>query len=496
MLPLNKLNDIKNVSPDQVAIIDNSISLTWRDYYELARNCTIRLSKIRQPRRVVFMSENRVEMLVLMSAFSSLGIPLIGLDYTMKNERLLACVTSVEGDLLLYSSQYEDRANWLSQQVQIEAWCIDEICPHLYSPIEDEDWSKSERPFESIVFTSGTTGNPKPIMRRTSFDSQRFSYLQRRFQFSSEDAFLLTLPFYHSSALGWARLFLSLGGKVVLTNIEDPVVMYNDLVQHQITSMLIVPPILAKLIEANHLTDQYEGNVKFIIVGGKNFSADLKMKAISCFGEVVHEYYGTSETGINTIADAYDILNYPNSSGKPIDGCEIKIVDEQGNDLGYNELGKIVISGYQNMDEYLNHSAQYVNIDGKDYFVSPDYGYLTMDQRLYLVSRNPVTYHNSYIQIYDIENKIRNMGAFDDVYLHYRAMPQSPNEHCMYCFVTTSQSMTEQEVNSKIAPVLKGQCSKHQIYILDQIPYSLSGKVKLEEINNIIVNESSSVTAS
>ena len=83
---------------------------------------------------------------------------------------------------------------------------------------------------------------------------------------------------------------------------------------HKITTTLMTPPILEKVVDRIESSNFYNDSIRFIMVGGKNFPVLLKLRALKIFGNIINEYYGSSETGINTLSNSNDIRKYPESS--------------------------------------------------------------------------------------------------------------------------------------------------------------------------------------
>ncbi|MEH7464091.1 class I adenylate-forming enzyme family protein, partial [Bacillus thuringiensis] len=473
---------------------DNDKIITWNDYNKMVNNIIQNFDKLynsEKINRIIILSKNRWELLVLYSVFSSLKIPYIGVDYSSNIHQKLHCLKEVEANLVVYSNEFKSDINELKNLASFNTLNIDETFTKLNSQTDDSSNIKniinknSNRLFESISFTSGTSGYPKAVYRTKSFDTKRFQTLIRTYGFSEEDVFLITLPFYHVSVLGWVRLFMNLGCKIVVTDFNDCKNMYDTMIKDEITSMLIVPPLLNRLLLETEY-DKRETDLKFMIVGGKNFPADLKQKAIMRFGNIVNEYYGTTETGVNTLSNSKIMLEHPNSSGFVMEGSDIVILDKHNNVLTSNKKGRIAIYSYQNAEGYLHKQLDTVSIENKTYIITADYGYFDDIGRLIVMARSDIMESNGDINLYKLESKIRLISGVKDVFITCNT--DKNKEDNFGIFINFDKKMVKifkKQVVEFITDFM-GSNTNVDIHFIPEIPYSLSGKVKVKQLKDLL----------
>jgi acyl-CoA synthetase (AMP-forming)/AMP-acid ligase II len=476
MLKLDKLQQFSKdpIKANQIAVTHNGAHITWEELANQARKLVAYLGP-KKYSRAVFLSANRMELISLMSAFSTLGVPFVGIDYTASHDQMRHCVREVSARCIVYSTELGHHAEALHAELGVDTFCIDrdwanvmtaELPPHTVAP----------RPFESISFTSGTTGMPKAVYRTASFDARRFEDFKARFGFDSHDVFIATLPFYHVSVVGWARMFLSYGSKVVLSDLRDPDRMYGDLVREHVTAMLATPPVLEALVERASRAAE-PSPLKFIVVGGKTFPIELKRRALDTFGPIVAEYYGTTETGVNALATAADLREFPDSSGVVMEGSDIVIVDSSGREVPDGTLGRVVIDSHQNMDGYLNdRRAELIHLSHRRYFVTPDCGYIK-NKRLYLASRTFAA--TTDVNLYALENELRASTGVRDVF----SMAQSSGT-IQVCVARTSDH-DEVLLGEKLDAIARRHVAGKadvNIRFVSNIPYSMSGKVRIFDL--------------
>ncbi|MGF1873115.1 AMP-binding protein [Photobacterium indicum] len=423
MIPLEKIKEISAARGSKNAIITDDKNVTWSELHAIVSTITSNLTRKFDPNSdlaMCYLTPNRLELIYLMSAAATLKIPCTGIDYTQDACKLEAMLQATNCKILVTSSSYcvENNINLLELSRHSTIIDIDNTLKNsiLYEDLiaETEESVNSillqPKSFKSISFTSGTSGVPKSVIRNKSFDGRRFSFFTTRYGFSSKDRHLLAMPLYHAAGSGWSRLFMQLGA----TKSHDTAHMAELLKSEWISTSAMTPPLLNEVVR--HYSDfgvsPNSNNLSFIIVGGKHFHPQAKLQAINTLGPVIHEYYGTTETGVNVLAEPKDLISNPTSVGKAYDGNNILVLDKDGNVLPPNEVGRIAISSYMNMDGYGNQETEFIELDGERYLITAETGEIDPEGNLYLRNR---TQGQSNLNVYELENEIKHLPGIKDL---------------------------------------------------------------------------------
>lgn len=512
MININIIRKIALIKPNDIAWISREQVMSWVEFATAVHKCTTNLSRYQYTKtiRACYIADNSIEMGVLLASLVTLGVPTVGLDYTGDVSQWLSQIKEIKSRLLIYSSAYANRVQQLldlGYKFDLLVTIGNDIANtnHVtentdlvtYNNLIDDSiydfmsFQTPNRQFESISFTSGTSGVPKAVIRTFSFDSRRFNYMQNRFNFNEHDRYLVSLPFFHVSTTVWARLFLNLGATVVLGSVNNAVSLYNMITSYKITATLLVPPVLNKLIywmESNKIFAPQ--TLQFLLVGGKYFPYDLKRRVLRQFGAIVHEYYGSTETGVNTLSDLADLDNRSrlNSVGRPIEGNKIIIIDKNSRILPAGKIGRIAVYSYMNMDKYFTKINEELILDDKRFLLTPDYGYLDEIGYLFLTERysGSSTERGQY-NIYHLEDIIRTLSGIDDVVV----LTLSPYDGSAVINLAVAIS------DGNLRSILEDQIKEHlktfdvnvicgKIIFLNELPYNLSGKVKIKEISMLL----------
>ena len=497
MIPLNRIQEIAAARGGQPAIISKQGTLTWYEFAEQVAGFIDSLSGMTNPhelRTLSVISQNRPDLVVAAAAAATLRLTYTGLDYSLGADVLGRLIDESESDCLIVSSR-------LLAQKQINALCLAGGRPLIdldgrlvngtaslkNGKLSDCHAAHSQVPatrqFRAISFTSGTTGKPKLVLRTVSFDSRRFAYFMTRYGFSAADRHLVTIPLYHAAGSGWARLFLNLGATLVLAPPDDPVAAAELIRSEWITTSAMTPPILAGVLR--HALESggriSPNQLRFVLIGGKHFPVALKQEALHVLGPIIYEYYGTTETGVNTIAEPADLLSHPASVGRPYDGNRILILDENRQPVAPLTAGSVAVSSYMNMDGYINAQMETAVIDGDKYLVTSETAYVDEEDRLFILNR--AHQGAEHLNQYALENIIRHVPGVDDVAIVARRNGGTRSVDCAVV-LRSSAKWTMAEVENHVRQLLrKERVNVVRFKVLDAIPYSPSGKVRLPDLD-------------
>ncbi|MEL6061941.1 MULTISPECIES: AMP-binding protein [unclassified Methylobacterium] len=502
MIPLDRLRQVAAARGEYPALVTPDTVLTWHAFaarVEQVAHVLAGTLREREARTVCSIAPNSPDLMAAFGAAATLKLTHFGLDYSLSEEALRHLIDETDVDALIVS------AGFLAER-HIDVWKLANGRPvidiegrlHGAFHLSDTDTadtgpstgalpSAPARAFRAVAFTSGTTGRPKPVIRTASFDTRRFDYFATRYGFSASDRHLVTIPLYHAAGNGWARLFLNLGATVVLAPPDDPATLVDLIRREAVTTSAMTPPVLSGLLRqiAESGTQIGPHRLRFVLVGGKHFPVGLKQEAITVLGPVVHEYYGTTETGVNTIAEPADLLTHPDSVGRAYDGNRIAIVDGQSKALPPGLVGSVAIASYMNMDGYLQAPSRKILLQGERYLVTSEVGHLDEAGRLYVHNRATA---GETFDVYALENLIRAIPGIDDVALNVRAAGREKAVDIAVSLRRTS-TWTSRSLEEHVRHLLKAESVRVERFaLLDAIPYSPSGKVRHADLERALAS--------
>jgi fatty-acyl-CoA synthase len=234
------------------------------------------------------------------------------------------------------------------------------------------DYDRPEMDEDEIItinYTSGTTGDPKGVCRTHRCETLHAYLVAQHQDITDDDIYLWTLPMFHVNGWGHIYAVTGLGAKHVCTRGIDAEGIFDAVTGEDVSYMCGAPTVL------NILSDHYEehdgdvqtegaNDVRIATAGSAPPEATIRTVEDD-FGWYLKHVYGATETGpLITSSDARrkfdddsrDRFKIKKRQGLPYLGTELRVVDEDGNDVPWDDqsIGEIVVRGNQVMDRYWN----------------------------------------------------------------------------------------------------------------------------------------------
>lgn len=269
-----------------------------------------------------------------------------------------------EGDALVHALAHRATTSigaWLAPAELARAHGVDDVDRVLRTgPVAPPPARRSSDPTERgslVVYTSGTTGKPKGAVRSLETDSP-LPYLQllAELPLAHDERHLVLCPLYHSTAFAFAALTFVLGGTVVIEPRFDARRALDVLSRSAITSTAVVPTMLRRMLVEEGATTHGFPSLRAIVCGGAPLYAEVAREAIEHFGPRIYNFYGATETGINTVATPDELLSAPGTIGHAMGGSSIRILDERLRDCGVGEVGRLFVKN-ELLTSYLDDDA-------------------------------------------------------------------------------------------------------------------------------------------
>ena len=256
----------------------------------------------------------------------------------------------------------------------------------------------------SILYTSGTTGNSKgaiqthrnatcPILA-AQFAAAR-NFIRRGEPIPAPDptiqrALLLAVPFFHTTgAHAILCPALATGAKIVMMRRFEPVRAMHLIEREKITSAGGVPTIAWQIIEHPDREKYDLSSLESVSYGGAPASTELVRRIVEVFPKSAPGIgWGMTETTSTfTSNSAEDYRNRPESAGPCIPVCDMKIVDNDGNELPPNTTGELLVRGPDVVRGYWNKPEATANAFDGDWLKTGDLAKIDEEGFLYIVDR-------------------------------------------------------------------------------------------------------------
>src|SRR5205807_6982160 len=210
-------------------------------------------------------------------------------------------------------------------------------------------------------------------------------------------------------------------------------------------------------------------------------SPETKRAMIDWWGPVIHEYYGSTEVGPVTFLEAGEWLEHPGSVGKPLEGAQVKVIDEDGRVLGAGETGEIVAGSTTGNTDFTYHrdEAKRRAADRDGLFAPGDVGYFDPDGYLYLCDRKIDMIISGGVNIYpaQIEAELQKLPAVADCAVF--GIPDEEFGEAVHAVVQPhpGQTVTESDVRAFLRERVAGFELPRRVEFRDELPREDSGKI-------------------
>ena len=243
-----------------------------------------------------------------------------------------------------------------------------------------------------IMFTSGTTGHPKGVMVRGGAVVRAFEGWGQALTVAAGDPYLLVNPFFHAFGLN-AGIFVCLrnGAVNVPVAVYDPVEVLA-LIERERVAVFPGPPALFQGLLNHPDLDRYDiSSLRACVTGAASIPVEMvvAMRERLGFDTVVTAYGMTETSGIA----AYTLPGDPpelvaSTSGRAFDGVELRVVDDEGQEVPTGSEGELLVRGFQVTPGYLDapeQTAEAIDTDGwlhtGDIAVMNEAGYIDITDR-------------------------------------------------------------------------------------------------------------------
>ncbi|MTI84652.1 MAG: long-chain fatty acid--CoA ligase [Firmicutes bacterium] len=269
-----------------------------------------------------------------------------------------------------------------SSDNQIEYRKLFSFSPDLTPPPLDQN------DVSACLFTSGTTGKPKGVMlthKNLVFDTQKVT---EAIGVDYRERYLGVLPFYHAFA-GTVCLLAPActGASVVITEKFLPKATVENIKKHEITIFPAVPAMYAAILQAaKHAKPEDLSSLRMFVSGGSAMPLQIMRTLEKKYGVIVLEGNGPTETSPISYVNRLELRKH-GSVGPPLPGVQVKIVDENDNQLPLNTVGEITVQGDNVMKGYLNQPEATAESIRGGWFHTGDLGMVDEDNYVYIVDR-------------------------------------------------------------------------------------------------------------
>jgi acyl-CoA synthetase (AMP-forming)/AMP-acid ligase II len=251
--------------------------------------------------------------------------------------------------------------------------------------------------------------------------------------------------------------------------------------KHKVTTMWVVPTMLNRVLNLPvKVRESYDiSSIRVMTVGGESFPFPLVKKAVEYFGEgKIFEFFGATETSCVTYMRPEDQLRKPGSCGIPAMGCDIKLLDENRNEVPMGEPGIMYVMSDFLLDGYYGNPGATQENYHNGYFTVGDMGRVDEEGYYYIVDRAVDMIISGGVNIYpaEIEEVLYGHPELFDVSII--GVPDADWGEKIVAYVVKKENahIREEDIIDFVGERLASYKKPKEVIFVDEIPYSPSGK--------------------
>ncbi len=419
----NYLRDKTFSHPDNIFINDMETDFSFSEIEKLANQFSNFLvqKNILKGDRVVLQLYNSIDFVILYSAVIRLGAIVVPIGVTLTSREINAILKDCDPHLFIRHKALHNSEETLFKN---EIIVLDEmelcysktfkICNAFPVSFDIVDLDNND-PF-GILYTSGTTGEPKGILLSHGNIDSNMKAAQECYQSTINDKTILFLPLSHCFGLNAILNCMIYSGTSIFIirrfNLDQ---LYQTLQKQNITLFFAVPfvyNLLLKKLADNSIFDK----TPYFFSAASKLALETEKSWLQRFGRPIFQGYGLTET--SPFATYVPRDNYMQGSvGIPVNGVEIKIVDENGNSVSENIAGEIAIKGPNVMLGYYKQPETTFKVLQDGWFYTGDIGFVNELNRLFIVDRikDMIIVKGENVYPSEVENVILELPFVEEV---------------------------------------------------------------------------------
>jgi acyl-CoA synthetase (AMP-forming)/AMP-acid ligase II len=482
--------------PDSPGLIDERGTLTWKQIDDRcdALAAALQAQASGNPKTIAVMCRNHRGFIEALVGSNRIGSDVLLLNTSFAGPALAEVVEREGADTVIYDEEFSaivDRAlEGRADTTRILAWTDRSDAPLTVDNLIERHAGQRPRPSERksdiILLTSGTTGTPKGAKRSAgSGGAGDLKAVLDRTPWRAEEPIVIVAPMFH--AWGFSQLLFAalLACPIITRRKFDPEATLELIDRYDATGLAVVPVMFDRIMDLpDDVLSRYTArSLRFATASGSRMRPDVVIKFMDQFGDVIYNNYNATEAGMIATATPADLRAAPDTAGKPADGTEIRIVDEDFNEVPTGETGQIFVRSGTLFDGYTSGTTKDFH-DG--FMASGDMGYLDAQGRLFVVGRDDEMIVSGGENVYPIEVE-KTLAAHEDVAeAAVLGVDDEQYGQRLVAFVvleagaSASPDVLKQHVRDNLA----NYKVPREITVLDELPRGSTGKILRNELRS------------
>ncbi|MCM3707241.1 MULTISPECIES: long-chain-fatty-acid--CoA ligase [Cytobacillus] len=470
----------------------------------------LKVSGIQKGDRVAYLAPNSVEMLEGFYGVFQLGGIMVPLNIRLKPEDYLFILNHSESKILFVDQDLYH----LILPVKDQLKTVEKIFVHYKEENTEETdydiWlgSQDSSPFQrevldendvcSLLYTSGTTGNPKGVML-----THRNNYLHalstmHHLRVSDQDVLLHVLPMFHVNGWGSPFYYTANGAAQVCMRKATPEKIFDALKEHKVSVMHMAPTVLNSLMQHyEQFAPSVEQDVRVVIAGSAPPPAFVTRVEKELGWEFIQVYGMTESSPLSTVSTIRSHLQelplnqqyrMKAKAGHQMIGCEVRVINERGEEVAHNgkEIGEVVVRSNGVMKGYWKNEEATMEAIRDGWLYTGDMGNIDEYGNIEIVDRKKdiIISGGENISSIEVEGVLYEHPAISEaavIAVPHEKWGETPHA---FIVVRNGNTLTEQEIISFTREKLAHFKAVTGVTFVDELPKTASGKIQKIHLRN------------
>ena len=341
----------------------------------------------------------------------------------------------------------------------------------------------AENDLAALFYTSGTTGAAKGAMHTHRSLVSSGLHFMATWPFDRQTRWLVASPMFHTGGILATLATVWAGGAHVNLRRFDPDLAVDLIEREAVTHTLLVPTMLAAAASAQLARPRDVSTLRYLSHGASPISGETLRRAREAFpgAELLHVYGTTETTPITTLLPHEErILDTPlvRSCGQPATGVEMRVVDDDMNDLPPGAIGQIAVRGTSVMAGYWRKPDATAEVMRGDWYLTGDLGYQDQESYIYLVDRlkDMIVSGGENIYSTEVEDALASYPGVEEVAVF--GVPHPRWGESVYAVVFSRRGATPDELVAHCRQQIAGFKVPRRIeWRGEPLPKSAAGKI-------------------
>jgi fatty-acyl-CoA synthase len=478
--------------PNETAIIDELGTLTFKELHERTNAIANGLAEhgVGEGDGVAILCRNHRGFVEATVACSKLGAHALYLNTAFAAPQITDVVEREEPVALVYDEEFGEMvADAAKGRKRFIAWFDgpdkpeDTLLEDLASSGQTHDPSPPSEKGRVVILTSGTTGTPKGASRKQPDTIEPAAALFSKIPLKARENTMIAAPLFHTWGFAHFTLGLALSSTLVLRRKFQPEDVLSDIAQHACTALIVVPVMLQRTLELGEdVIRKYDtSSLRVIAASGSALPGELAVKVMDAFGDVLYNLYGSTEVAWATIATPKDLREAPGTAGKPPRGTVVKLFNEDGEEVGEGETGRIFVGNEMLFEGYTGGGNKDL-IDGL--MSSGDVGHFDEGGRLFIDGRDDEMIVSGGENVFprEVEDLLHDHADIDEAAVIGVDDEKFGQRLAAFVVPCNGKNLSADDVKQYVKENLANYKVPRDVVFIDELPRNATGKVLKKDL--------------